>query len=503
MSLAAQQTGTPNWGRWQQQLPGDYAMMESSAMLPFDSRTNTSAPLQRPMMAPYMVQGSYSSGPVNSLTAPHYQVPNPYQFGGYHGPPTPPHHSSPFKVEHNDRRSLGLDNDHGRVSSYHRETRYAYAEQAPSPARSDSQASTVRSNGLNPTLGTKTITSNETLNPENHISFETEVDELMRAIQRRADLQVDAGQQPLTPGMSPVSEASLESQGTPSPMDSKTPRKRYRCDGPSCQKSFTQKTHLDIHRRTHTGAKPYNCDYPGCDLTFSQLGNLKTHRRRHTGERPFACDKCDRHFAQRGNLRAHLQTHQGLKPFVCILDDCNKTFSQLGNMKTHQNNFHKKTLKKLTTRFAEVLNSGEDVPEADRELFEYFATHYKNSNKGIKGRGKARTVAERKTKAVQSPRSNPYANALQYPLPQIASAQQTPSPIMPHGLPISGSLASYSVSRGHPNAISHIPRESQSHNGGYEMYDMQGGHHHIQPPNNGMLYENSHAREMGYNERMY
>jgi hypothetical protein len=35
------------------------------------------------------------------------------------------------------------------------------------------------------------------------------------------------------------------------------------------------------------------------------------------------------------------------------------------------------------------------------------------------------------------------------------------------------------------------------------MYDMQGGHHHIQPPNNGMLYENSHAREMGYNERMY
>jgi hypothetical protein len=103
----------------------------------------------------------------------------------------------------------------------------------------------------------KTITSNETLNPGDRINFETEVDELMKAIQRKADLQVDTVQQPLTPGMSPVSEASFESQGTPGPMDNKTARKRYRCDGPNCQKSFTQKTHLDIHRRTHTGIKPY------------------------------------------------------------------------------------------------------------------------------------------------------------------------------------------------------------------------------------------------------
>ncbi|KAF4950705.1 hypothetical protein FSARC_13103 [Fusarium sarcochroum] len=475
-------------------------------MLPFDSRAATAAPLQRPLMTPYMVHGSYSSGPVTSIAAPHYQVPNPYQFGGYHGPPTPPHQPTPFKVEYNDRRPMGHDNDHGRVLSYPREIKYAHAEQAPSPARSDSQASTTRSIGPNPTLGSKLITSNETLHPGDHISFETEVDELMKAIQRKADTQFDVGQQPLTPGMSPVSEASLESQGTPAPMDSKVSRKRYVCNGPSCKKSFTQKTHLDIHRRTHTGDKPYECDFPGCHLTFSQLGNLKTHRRRHTGERPYSCERCGRRFAQRGNVRAHMQTHVGLKPFVCILDDCNKTFSQLGNMKTHQNNFHKKTLKNLTMRFAQVLNSGEEVPEVDRELFEYFATHYKNSNKGIKGRGKARTVADRKIKASQSPPpSNPTTIVPQYPLPQIAPTQQVPSPQQPqqpHGLSHPGSLAAYSVSRGHPNVMNNMPRES--HTGGYEIYDMQGGHNHIQPPNNnGMLYEDGHARGMGYNERMY
>ncbi|TVY73804.1 Asparagine-rich zinc finger protein AZF1 [Fusarium oxysporum f. sp. cubense] len=247
---------------------------------------------------------------------------------------------------------------------------------------------------INPNDGSETITYNETHNLSDQINFETDVDELMKVIQRKP-------LHPPTSGMSPVSGTNLESQGPPGPMDDKTSRKKYHCD--SCQMAFTRKTRLDIHRRTHTGVKPYNCAFPDCDLTFSQIGNLITHRRRHTGDRPFVCDTCDRRFAQRSNLRTHLLTHQGLKPFICILDYCNKTFSQLGNMKKHQNKFHQKTLKKLATEFARATTSGEEVSEADRELFEYFATHYKNSNKGIKGRGKARTVADHKAKASQPP----------------------------------------------------------------------------------------------------
>jgi hypothetical protein len=35
------------------------------------------------------------------------------------------------------------------------------------------------------------------------------------------------------------------------------------------------------------------------------------------------------------------------------------------------------------------------VPEDYRELFDYFQKHYKNSNKGVKGRGKTRAVTAR------------------------------------------------------------------------------------------------------------
>jgi len=69
-------------------------------------------------------------------------------------------------------------------------------------------------------------------------------------------------------------------------------RKVFFCDIPGCSKTFYQKTHLDIHRRAHTGDKPYvsalisilhfvlyltvqTCKLPGCGHRFSQLGNLK------------------------------------------------------------------------------------------------------------------------------------------------------------------------------------------------------------------------------------
>ena len=40
--------------------------------------------------------------------------------------------------------------------------------------------------------------------------------------------------------------------------DNKTPpKKRYECSIKGCDKSFYQKTHLEIHARAHTGVKPY------------------------------------------------------------------------------------------------------------------------------------------------------------------------------------------------------------------------------------------------------
>jgi hypothetical protein len=58
---------------------------------------------------------------------------------------------------------------------------------------------------------------------------------------------------------------------------------------------------------------------------------------------------------------------------------------------SHQNKFHIATIRALTSKFASI-RDGDIVHAADKELWEYFANLYKNSNKGIKGRGKDRKV---------------------------------------------------------------------------------------------------------------
>lgn len=159
--------------------------------------------------------------------------------------------------------------------------------------------------------------------------------------------------------------------------------KQFQC--PYCHKYFTQSTHLEVHVRSHIGYKPFSCEF--CGKRFTQGGNLRTHIRLHTGEKPYECERCGRKFSRKGNLAAHKLTHDNLKPFECKLDDCNKNFTQLGNMKAHQNRFHLQTLNRLTQRLAEM-DPNENISQKERELLDYFASIYRNSNRGIKGRGK-------------------------------------------------------------------------------------------------------------------
>lgn len=102
--------------------------------------------------------------------------------------------------------------------------------------------------------------------------------------------------------------------------------------------------------------------------------------------------------------------HEQTKPFVCKLEKCGKHFTQLGNLKvlvltlsqtrnglilclqSHQNKFHSHVLQDLTMKFSSI-KDGDTVPAADKDLWEYFSDLYKNSNKGIKGRGKGRKIA--------------------------------------------------------------------------------------------------------------
>ncbi|KAL4871970.1 hypothetical protein BDV12DRAFT_162780 [Aspergillus spectabilis] len=256
------------------------------------------------------------------------------------------------------------------------------------------------------------------------IEFSTEVDILMKAIQAKGPSSQLTSVQSLPPLQQLTHGGSNAYSHQPyvSPVAAPPPRpaavvveepqsrsgkkRKYACTLPQCGKSFAQKTHLDIHMRAHTGDKPFICKEPSCGQRFSQLGNLKTHQRRHTGEKPFSCDICQKRFAQRGNVRAHKITHQHDKPFTCLLDDCGKNFTQLGNLKSHQNKFHATTLRNLTLKFSSVID-GEHMNPQDRKLWEYFARLYKNSNKGIKGRGKDRRISpSSKSESNGRPRSS-------------------------------------------------------------------------------------------------
>jgi len=209
-----------------------------------------------------------------------------------------------------------------------------------------------------------------------------------------------------------------------------------------CHRFFTQLTHLEVHIRSHIGYKPFECQY--CKKRFTQGGNLRTHLRLHTGEKPYECEICNKRFSRKGNLAAHVLTHQKLRPFVCRLDNCYKTFTQLGNMKAHQNRFHLSALSKLTERLAK-LDPNESIAPEEREMLEYFASLYKNSNKGIKGRGRDKSsssspIKEKETtiideKPISSSISPEYRLYQANPVDQQQQQQQQQQSLMTNRMP--------------------------------------------------------------------
>lgn len=253
MALAAQPATHGNWGRWPQQVPGEFNMMDTPGFMPYDTRHGAAPQMQRPLQTQYVVNAPYTAAPMNTIGAPQYQQHQAFSYVPYQSPPPSTPVGSPFRQEYQDRP---YQLDQSRMMPFKRDLLHS-----PASTRRTSVAS-IRSTSTNPNAAAKTITYNETINPSDRVNFETDIDELMKAIQTKEDEK--AMTQGPTPVATPRADGSVDGSSPP-PCDGESiladnkPKKKWVCDGPACNKSFIQKTHLDIHRRTHTGAKPYVC----------------------------------------------------------------------------------------------------------------------------------------------------------------------------------------------------------------------------------------------------
>ncbi|KAM3073506.1 DNA-binding transcription factor [Clarireedia jacksonii] len=399
MAITAQAPGA-TWGRWNEQSQVDLCYMDMSGVLQsLDPRATSSAGLTRSILTPaYVTTNNFSSATSNMLNTNQqfHQSITPYGYTSFsNGTSTTvvPTYGANYIQQRALPRLTQYDGEDIRDLTMAKRSAprgFITESQSLSPSIKPEKpelmwkAPQSSASYVSPVPeASKTISSNIRIDGTTEAEFGTEVDTLMKMIQSKAQVS------------SSNPDSTLNSGDQSMPLEEKDittiRKKRFRCTVANCKKRFLQKTHLEIHQRSHNGARPYACRFPECNRSFSQQGNLRTHERRHTGEKPFACPKCDKRFGQRGNVAAHQIVHDNRKPYHCKLDDCRKQFTQRGNLKSHQNKYHTATLRRLTSKFAN-LSDAEKITSADKELWEYFAALYKNSNKGIKGRGKDRRV---------------------------------------------------------------------------------------------------------------
>jgi hypothetical protein len=257
----------------------------------YDSRSSSSAAMTRAIMAPqYSSTQQYSGPPQNPIIASHQQIQqhNPFTFGGaYAGSQSAnivPAFAANYMQQRPLPRSMQQDND-VRAIPYSRDPRRGYIEehhnQSPSIKSEplwNVSAEASASTSFSPTDVTPvSVTTSPVTGPD--VNFGTDIDTLMKAIQAKS--QTSAPQTPAleqggavvghspTPPFTPSSSQTSYGTGDPSPVrvsrerhlkenrSPKSSKKRYQCTIENCTKKFQQKTHLDIHERSHTGVKPF------------------------------------------------------------------------------------------------------------------------------------------------------------------------------------------------------------------------------------------------------
>ena len=277
--------------------PG-HAMSALESRRLMDSSFAHNLPFYSHSTAPFSVPFHATSSPTSSSSSPASSAAN-YSFGHilnghqhqhqhHHH-----HHPSPFHQlfvtgHHHQQQTFNNNNNNNSSQSLHH--RLSSSESPPlhslpeiRPAKNAlCRVPGDQSQKLGDRLGTHLSISHpsshwgvhkEDQNPATEAEFSTEVDILMKAIQSKVGSRPVVESQSLPPLQQvthdsahafPSAYSSPMPQSTasyPLPLEGQTTasgkKRKYTCTLPHCGKCFSQKTHLDIHMRAHTGDKPF------------------------------------------------------------------------------------------------------------------------------------------------------------------------------------------------------------------------------------------------------
>lgn len=118
-----------------------------------------------------------------------------------------------------------------------------------------------------------------------------------------------------------------------------------------CGKSYATKSSLTTHLQSvHSDVKKFQCSE--CDKMFSRKCYLVVHRATHTGEKKYTCEECGKSFAQKSTLN----THKNLHTSTHKCPECGKTFGRKGHLVKHLKHVHK-----IVERVEEPVNVEVDV----------------------------------------------------------------------------------------------------------------------------------------------
>ena len=94
---------------------------------------------------------------------------------------------------------------------------------------------------------------------------------------------------------------------------------------------------LEKHANETEDDRRFKCVEEGCGLAFKSLNHLRSHQMSlHTLQiRHFQCEECSKSFSIKSLLTAHLRTHSDIGIFNCNFPGCTRRFKKLTNLKEH------------------------------------------------------------------------------------------------------------------------------------------------------------------------